>query len=93
MRRWLLIAVGCYLTVIVSTVLFFGRVNAALFFPAAGHGVDAATAIAMTRHWVLADRFRYAFRVAAFLSVLRAMVLSGAASVGRDVRVSAAEKF
>ena len=93
MRRWLLIAVGCYFAVFISTVLFFGPVNQALFFPDPGHVADPATAIAMTRRWVLADRVRYAFRLAAFLSILRAMVLSGAASVSRDLRASAAEKF
>jgi uncharacterized membrane protein len=82
MRKWLLIAAGCYLLVIFATVLYFWPINNALF-TGARKAADTATIAAMARRWIYADRIRFAFRLAAFLCVLRAMVLSGTAAIGR----------
>lgn len=76
MRRWLLVAAASYLVVLLATFLYFWPINNKPGLMSAGGTVDSATVISLTRQWILADRFRYVLRVAAFVCVLRAMVLS-----------------
>jgi uncharacterized membrane protein len=83
MRKWLLIAAVIYIGIIVVTVLYFYPMNGELGFLGTHPSTNAATLIRTTHQWILADRIRQAFRVAAFLCVLKAMVLSGAAATSR----------
>lgn len=82
MRAWLLAAAGCYLLVTLVTLLYFWPINNALLVRG-GEGLDATAAARMARHWLIADRIRYAFRMASFLCMVRAMVVSGASLPGR----------
>jgi uncharacterized membrane protein len=83
MRKWLLIGAVIYIGIIVVTALYFYPVNAVLGFLGAHPSTDAGALIATTHRWIFADRVRQAFRMVAFLCVLRAMVLSGATATGR----------
>jgi anthrone oxygenase-like protein len=83
MRAWLLAAVAIQAGIMLVTLLYFYPMNRVLGFVPGGPTADPRTIVAMTHRWILADRFRLAFRFAAFLCLLRAMVLSGARALGR----------
>jgi len=83
MRKWLLTAAIINVGIILVTALYFYPMNALLGFLGARPSTDAATLIATTHRWILADRIRFIFRVASFLCVLRVMTLSGTAASGR----------
>lgn len=75
-RDWLLAGLGCYLAVFLWTLLYFWPMNEILF-ARGGEGEDGPTLVRIVRRWIVADRLRSVVRLAAFLCVLRAMVLSG----------------
>ncbi len=79
MRVWLLVSLACYAAVAIWTALYFWPLNRLLLVPG-NAGADAATITAAAYHWIFADRFRYLLRLASFVCVLRAMVLSGRSS-------------
>ena len=83
MRNWLLTAAVIYVGIVLVTVLYFYPMNGVLGLLGAHSSTDAATLIATTHRWVFADRIRFIFRVASFLCALRAMSLSGAATISR----------
>jgi hypothetical protein len=76
LRRWLLMAAVGELLIIAGTVLYVYPINDVLFVHA-GSGLDSATAEALTRHWLLADRIRFVLKVAVFLCLLRTLSLTG----------------
>jgi hypothetical protein len=53
-----------------------------VFFMGVGEGGNTAKLVEMTHRWIVADRIRLVFRFAAFLCLLKAMILSGATAIG-----------
>ena len=80
-RKWLLLAAGIYLVIILGTFLYVYPINNMLFGKA-GAGLNAATITAMTRRWVFADRIRQVLRLIAFLCLLRGMWVLAASTRG-----------
>lgn len=73
LRKWILITVGIHIIVIVGTIFYVYPINAVLI---QGGGTLDATAIQkLTQHWLLADRIRLVFKLAALLCLLRALSL------------------
>ena len=70
-RTWLLVNAVTLLVAVAMTLLYIYPMNEVLFTSAIdGLSVDAARA--MTEHWILADRVRFAVRCVGFVALLRA---------------------
>jgi len=74
LRKWILLAVGIELLVVLGTIFYVYPINDVLFVHAGG-GLDSTAIKAMTHRWLIADRIRFIFKVVVFLCLLRALSL------------------
>lgn len=72
LRKWILLAVGINVLLVLGTILYVYPINDVLIVHAGG-GLDATALKAMTHRWLMADRIRFIFKLAAFLCLLRAL--------------------
>jgi hypothetical protein len=73
-RPYLMTSLACTTVAIALTVLYIYPINKVLMIQAAA-GLDSQTARALTKHWLIADRFRFAIMFFGFIQLLKAFRL------------------
>ena len=73
-RPYLLAALSCTVVAIAITLFYIYPLNEVLMLRGGG-GVDALTIQRMTKHWLIADRIRFAISLFGFIRLLKAFRL------------------